>query len=135
MNKITQDMKYRQSLLNYAGKYGVAAASRKYNKSRSYIYFWRNRYDGTIGSLNCLSRQPHGHPNAHTTEELKLIRDYHRRNPELGIIELWCRLRKRGYHRYPESLYRVMRRMALIPGSKVKKKYVPKPYEQMTRPG
>ena len=37
MNSITQDMKYRQSLLTYAQKYGVSRASRKYNKSRSYI--------------------------------------------------------------------------------------------------
>ena len=35
---ITQDMQYRQSLMKYAEKYGVSQASRKYNKSRSYIY-------------------------------------------------------------------------------------------------
>ena len=35
---ITQDMAYRQSLMKYAEKYGVSRASRKYNKSRSYIY-------------------------------------------------------------------------------------------------
>ncbi len=29
---ITQDMKYRQSLLKYAAKYGVSRAGRKYNK-------------------------------------------------------------------------------------------------------
>ena len=46
MNRITQDMKYRHSLLTYAQKYRVSRASRKYNKSRSYIYFWRARYDG-----------------------------------------------------------------------------------------
>ena len=51
MNSITQDMKYRQSLLTYAQKYGVSRASRKYNKSRSYIYFWRARYDGSLQSL------------------------------------------------------------------------------------
>ena len=39
---ITQDMRYRQSLMKYAEKYGVSRASRKYNKSRSYIYFGRN---------------------------------------------------------------------------------------------
>jgi len=38
MNSITQDMKFRQSLMNYAKKYGVSRASRKYNKSRSYIF-------------------------------------------------------------------------------------------------
>ncbi len=34
---ITQDMRYRQSLMQYAAKYGVSRASRKYNKSRSYM--------------------------------------------------------------------------------------------------
>ena len=47
---ITQDMAYRQSLMKYAEKYGVSRASRKYNKSRSYIYFWKARWDGTRGS-------------------------------------------------------------------------------------
>ena len=41
---ITQDMAYRQSLMKYAEKYGVSRASRKYNKSRSYVYFWRARW-------------------------------------------------------------------------------------------
>ena len=39
MNSITQNMKYRQPLLTYAQKYGVSRASRKYNKSRSYLRF------------------------------------------------------------------------------------------------
>ena len=37
MNSITQDMKYRQSLLTYALKYGVSRASRKYNKAVLYL--------------------------------------------------------------------------------------------------
>jgi hypothetical protein len=41
MNTVTQDMKYRQSLMKYVEKYGVSRASRKYNKGRSYIYFWK----------------------------------------------------------------------------------------------
>ena len=48
---ITQDMAYRQSLMKYAEKYGVSRASRKYNKSRSYIYFWKQRWDGSVASL------------------------------------------------------------------------------------
>ncbi|MCL2674856.1 MAG: helix-turn-helix domain-containing protein, partial [Defluviitaleaceae bacterium] len=48
--------------MNYAKKYGVSLASRKYNKSRSYIYFWLNRYDGSLESLACRSRRPHSHP-------------------------------------------------------------------------
>ena len=73
---ITQDMAYRQSLMKYTEKYGVARASRKHNKSRSYIYFWKQRWDGSVASLTCQSRRPHSHPNQHTEAELKLIRPY-----------------------------------------------------------
>ena len=66
---ITQDMAYRQSLMKYAAKYGVSRASRKYNKSRSYIYFWQSRWDGSVESLACRSRRPHSHPNQHTESE------------------------------------------------------------------
>ena len=132
---ITQDMKYRQSLLKFADKYGVCRASRKYNKSRSYIYFWRSRWDGTLESLCCQSRRPLHHPNQHTEEELVLIRNMRRRNPDLGISELWGRLRKRGYSRTIEGLYRVMRREGLLPVKPAVKPYKPKPYEQMTHPG
>ena len=132
---ITQDMAYRQSLMKYAEKYGVSRASRKYNKSRSYIYFWKGRWDGTVQSLACRSRQPHHHPNQHTEAELKLIRDMRRRNPHLGMVELWHRLRQRGYTRRPESLFRIMRKLGLFPVAEKKKAYKPKPYRQMTYPG
>ena len=134
-NSITQDMKYRQSLMKYAEKYGVSRASRKYNKGRSYIYFWRSRWDGTVESLGCQSRRPHSHPRQHTEEELKLIRDMRRRNPKLGLTELWHRLRKRGYSRTVESLFRCMRREGLIKPTIVKKRRQSKPYEKMTHPG
>ena len=116
-NSITQDMAFRQSLMQYAKKYGVSRASRKYNKSRSYIYFWKKRWDGSVASLACASRRPHSHPNQHTEAELKLIRDMRRRNPTLGMTELWHRLRLRGYTRSVEDLFRVMRKMGLFPAA------------------
>jgi len=135
MDSITQDMKYRQSLIQYAQRYGVSRAGRKYNKGRSYIYFWMKRYDGSIESLRPQSRRPHTHPSQHTQAEIKLITDMRRRNPRLGLIEFWFRLRNRGYTRRPESLYRVMRRKSMFPKEKPKRKYMPKPYEQMRYPG
>jgi len=135
MNSITQNMKYRQSIMNYSKKYGVSRASRKYNKGRSYIYFWLKRYDGSLESLACHSRRPHSHPNQHTQEEIKLIQNLRRRNPEIGMIELWYRARLRGYTRRPESMFRVMRRLGMFPPPKKKKKYTPKPYEKMLYPG
>ena len=134
-NSITQDMAYRQSLMKFAQKYGVSRASRKYNKSRSYIFFWRSRWDGSVESLACQSRRPHSHSNQHTEAELKLIRDMRRRNPHLGMVELWHRLRKRGYTRCPESLFHTMRKMGMFPPAEKKKAFVSKPYEQMQYPG
>ena len=92
MTSITQDMKFRQSLMKYSRKYGVIRASRKYNKARSYIYFWLNRWDGTIQSLATQSKRPHHHPNEHTPEEIALIRRFRKRNPQLEVTELWHRL-------------------------------------------
>lgn len=135
VKSITQDMAYRQSLMKYAAKYGVSRASRKYNKSRSYIYFWRARWNGSVESLACQSRRPHHHPSQHTEAELKMIRDMRRRNPKLGMVELWHRLKRRGYTRRPESLFRVMRKLGMFPPAKPKPTYKPKPYEQMTYPG
>ena len=127
-------MKYKQSLMKYAAAHGVSKASRKYNRARSFIYFWLKRWDGSVESLRPESRRPHHHPNEHTQEELKLIRDMRRRNPRLGMVELWCKLRNRGYSRCLESLWRVLKREGLIT-VKEKDPYTPKPYQQMTHPG
>lgn len=64
-----------------------------------------------------------------------MILRYRRRNPRIGLIELWDRLCKNGYTRRPESLYRVLCRLGMGPVRKEKKKYVPKPYQQMSHPG
>ena len=80
---ITQDMAYRLVLMKYAEKYGVSRASRKYNKSRSYPFYFMEaaHWDGSVASLACQPRRPHSHPNQHTEAERKLIRDMRRRNP------------------------------------------------------
>ena len=57
------------------------------------------------------------------------------RNPNLGLIELWHRLRQRGDPRRPESLFRVMRKPGIYPDEKKKKADIPKTYEQMPYPG
>lgn len=136
MTTITQEMKYRNSIVKYALAQGVARASRRYNKSRSYIYFWLRRYDGSIASLASRSRRPHHHPHQHRAEEIKLVCNLRRRNPHLGLMELWFRLRDRGYRRHYVSLYRLMVRLGMfVHTTPSKKKYVPKPYESMNYPG
>ncbi len=51
---------------------------------------------------------------------MKLIRDMRRCNPDIGLVELWRRLKKRGYTRRPESLFRVIRRPGMLPQEKKK---------------
>ena len=97
MDKITQTMQYRQSLIRYAEKYGVTKAAIRYRTNRQYIYRWKKRYDGTLQSLADRSHRPHSHPNQHTEAELKLIRDMRRRNPNTGLVVFWVKLRQRGW--------------------------------------
>jgi len=135
MNKITQTMRYRQSLIEYSLKYGVTKAAIKYNTNRQYIYRWRKRYDGTLQSLADRSLRPHFHPNQHTTEELKLIADMRRRNPEDGLVVFWVKLRQRGYTRSITGLYRVLVKQGEMAVKPPNPKYIPKSYETMYYPG
>lgn len=135
MSTITQDMRFRLSLILYADKYGVTKAAIKYHVNRQYIYRWKNRYDGSWDSLRYRSRRPHSHPNQHTPEELKLITDMRRRNPDAGLVVFWVKLTQHGYKRSIAGLYRVLRRRKLTPVKLPNPKYVPKPYEQMKYPG
>lgn len=135
MASITQDMRYRLSLIKYAEKYGVTKAAIKYKTNRQYIYRWKNRYNGSIESLRCRSRRPHHHPNQHTPSEIKLIYNTRRRNPNAGLVILWVKLMQKGYKRSITGLYRFLRRQGIMAVKVPNPKYVPKPYEKMHYPG
>ena len=87
-------------------KDGVSKASRKYNKS-VYILL--------VKSIRWSSPQP--------------SKPAHRR------IEAELGLKERRYNRRPESLYRIMKKLGFYKNKEVKKKYIPRPYEQMQYPG
>ena len=135
MKTITQICKYRQSLIKYAEKYGVTKAAIRYKTNRQYIYRWKNRYDGTLASLQDKSRRPHFHPNQHTEAELKLIKDMRKRNPNDGLVVFWVKLMQRGYTRSITGLYRILIKTGQTTVKLPNPKYIPKPYEQMTYPG
>lgn len=135
MNKITQTMRFRQAVIEYSNKHGVTKAAVRYHLNRQYIYRWRKRYDGTLQSLADRSHRPHSHPNQHTPEEIKLILNMRRRNPNAGIVVFWVKLRKRGYTRSISGLYRFLRKRGAMAVKQPNPKYTPKPYEQMQYPG
>ena len=135
MASITQDMRFRLSLIQYAERHGVSNAAKKYKTNRQYIYRWKNRYDGSWDSLRDRSRRPHSHPNQHTPEEIKLIQDMRRRNPHAGLVIFWVKLTQRGYQRSITGLYRFLKKQGMTAQKLPNPKYVPKPYEQMAYPG
>ena len=135
MTIITQVMRYRLSLITYANKYGVTKAAMKYKTNRQYIYRWKRRFDGSILSLRDRSRRPHHHPNQHTPDEIKLITDMRRRNPDAGLVVFWVKLIQRGYSRSIPGLYRFLRKQGIMAVKPPNPKYVAKPYEQMQYPG
>jgi transposase InsO family protein len=86
---------------------------RKYHISRISLWRWLKRYDGTKESLSDRSHKPKSHhPNAHTNQEIRWIRNYVRRNPRITLNELWRKLKcEKGYTRTITALYRVMKRL------------------------
>lgn len=97
---------------------------------RTTLWRWRKQYDGTVKSLEPkFSRKGIHHPNEQTEEEKQAIQNLVRRNPTIGLNELYGKLcRQYGYKRNPVTLYRYLRRNDFY---KVKKRkpYIPKPYD------
>ena len=136
MNSITQDIIFKQSVVEYSLKHGVTEAAKRYKQHRKTIYRWREKYDGSRKSLVNKSRRPHSHPNQHTQEEIKMIKKYKAQNPDAGLVVLWIKLMRNGYTRQITSLYRVMQRLGIYKKAPSKKKrYEPKPYHKMSHPG
>lgn len=135
-NSITQKLKYKQSVIKFSFKYGVTNAARNFGENRRTIYRWIKRYDGTLESLKDKSHRPKHHPNEHTEEENKLIKQYKANNKDTGIVVLWVKLRRAGYKRTIQGLYHAMQRLGIyskIPSKKKKKESIE--YFVATYPG
>ena len=109
----------------------ISFVCRRYHISKASLMRWNKLYDGTRESLIPKSHRPlTPHPNAHTEEELKWICDYHRRNPDISICELYGKLREqKAYKRHPGSLYRVFVRLGFrnkVESTKKKSKHTGK---------
>lgn len=102
-----------ESVKLYRQTRDISYVCRRYHISKASLMRWNKLYDGTKESLLAKSHRPHTpHPNAHTEQELKWIQDYHRRNPNISICELYGKLREeKAYSRHPGSLYRVFVRL------------------------
>ena len=135
MNSITQDMRFRLSIVKFYNRISATKTAIRYKVTRQFIYFWVYRFNGDIHSLADHSHSPHHHPNQHTDTEIKWIKDIRRRNPDMGLIDFWLRLKVLyNYSRSVSSLYRVMRAPSMSPVKKAHKKRINKPYDTPTVP-
>lgn len=101
------------AVLLYRSCHDISHVCRRYKVSKASLMRWNKLFDGTRESLVSRSHKPkRPHPNAHTEQELKWITDYHRRNPNISVCELYGKLREeKAYSRHPGSLYRVFVRL------------------------
>ena len=95
MNSITQDIIFKQSVVEYSLKHGVTEAAKRYKQHRKTIYRWREKYDGTRKSLLNKSRKPHSHPNQHTEAELQMIKKYKAQNKEERISSIMGKINEK----------------------------------------
>lgn len=108
----------------------ITDTARIYRVSRTSIYRWKERYDGTVESLYERSHRPHSHPNQHTLEELQLIKKVWSHNKRLGLVCLHMVLEdKHKYTRSVCSLNRAMRKLGIGRKKQQKKKHKPQPYD------
>ncbi len=131
MKTIRQRAYFRQRVIREIEKgRSVSETAIRYKISRTSIYRWQKRYDGTVESLYERSHRPHMHPNQHTLEELRLIKKVWSHNKRLGLVCLHIVLEdKHGYTRSVSSLNRAMKKLGIGRKKQKRKKYKAKPYE------
>ena len=120
---LPHDIKIRENAVKtYRNGNSISYVLRKYHISRTSLYRWNKAYDGTLESLMDKSHRPHSpHPNAHTKEEIKWIKDLIKRNPHITLNEIWYKLKiNKGYTRKPVSLYRILRKIGYYNNPEIK---------------
>ena len=126
---ITEEMRYRERVVQYAIKSNNAVAARRYHTSRQQVQRWRKKYDGTTASLSNKSTRPHSHPNQHTREEIELVKKMHRRYSFEGLAQVYRSLIDAGYTRTYQSMQKQLRKLRLKQPEK--KKYPKSKYRAL----
>ncbi len=123
MNILTQEAKKKQAIVKYAIKNGKSKASRMYGVSLSSVKRWCKRYDGTWQSLLEKSHRPHNHPNRHTEqEERKIKNSFKKWYARYGWDGVYSDLLRKGYVRSYSGMVYAAKRLGLKEEPKPKKK-------------
>ena len=137
MNRITQEARARQRMIEYFIKKGNGTeTANRYKVSRKTLYKWKKRYDGTWESLVERSRRPHHSPRAHSAEEIKQIRRLAKKYRWEDLILAYQEMvEKNGYERSYGGFKRIVRKLSAEKGNKKRKKRKNKPYRRAEYPG
>lgn len=128
---LSQIKYFRQRIIKYLENHTVTETAIRFRVSRKTVYKWRNRYDGTLESLEDRSHRPHTSPKAHTEEEIRLILRLVKKHNWKDLILAFQELRdKYGYKRSYGGFKRVVSKMRIEKSRKKKKVRKPKPYKR-----
>ena len=137
MNRITQEAKKKQAVVQYAEKKGKSQASRMYAVSLSSVKRWCKRYDETWESLLEKSHRPHSHPNRHTKKEERQIENsFKSEYARYGWDSVYSDLQRKGYTRSFSGMVYAAKRMGFTEQKKPKKKSrTHRRYPELLEPG
>ena len=120
---LPHEIKTRENAVKmYRNCNDIGYVCRKYHISRTSLWRWNKKYDGSKESLEDKSHRPLSkHPKEHTETEIKGIKDLIKRNPHITLNEIWYKLKiNKGYTRKPASLYRVLRKIGYYNNPEIK---------------
>jgi transposase InsO family protein len=116
-------------------KHAVRRISGYYRVPVKTAYDWLNKWDGTWQSLAAKSHRPHGHPNAHSPEEIALMIEITRECGFLAPLLMYQELVERGYKRSYGGMKRFVRRHFAAPTAPLVSADKPKAYDGGKFPG
>ena len=136
MKKNTQEAAFRQRVLEYQRKeHTVTETAIRYHLSRKTIHKWRNRWDGTVKSLEDRSRRPKTSPRRQTEAEIRLVRRLAKKYKWQDHILAYQGARERGYTRCFGCFTKTVRKLLDQKPKRIKKKRKNKPYQRADYPG
>lgn len=138
MNKIAQEARARQAVVECANKHGKSYAARKYGVSLSSVKRWSKRSDGSWQSLAERSHRPRSHPRQHAPEEKDAIKEaFSKVYLRYGWDGVFDELTKsHSYQRSFAGMYRAATLMGLGWGKKRKPpRKTQRRYPELTTPG
>jgi transposase InsO family protein len=116
-------------------KHAVSRISGYYRVPVKSTYDWLAKWDGTWQSLAAKSHRPHGHPRAHTPEEVALMISVTREKGFLPPLLMFQELVERGYTRSYGGMKRFFRRHFATPAAPLVSPEKPKVYDGGKYPG